>query len=95
MRRTTIDPDMPVDDIMRRWPATIRLFLQRGMLCIGCPIGVFHTVMDACNAHSINPETFAAELDAALLGHPFPDARPSESAPNAGRGPSTGGRCRG
>lgn len=62
----TIDPDMTVDEIMRRWPATIRVFIRNRMLCIGCPIGVFHTVKDACDAHRIDEDTFSGELLAAM-----------------------------
>ena len=91
MRRTTIDPDLPVDDIMRRWPATIRPFLQRGMLCIGCPIGMFHTFIDACHAHGVDPDAFAAELDAASLGQPLTETGPADGGGTAV--PTRGGRC--
>jgi hybrid cluster-associated redox disulfide protein len=70
MRRTILDPDMPVDEIMRRWPATIRVFMRHRMLCIGCPIGVFHTVTDACIAHRLDQDGFEAELIAAMRGAP-------------------------
>lgn len=64
--RRVIDREMTVDEIMRRWPATIRVFIRNGMLCIGCPIGVFHTVKDACDAHRLDEETFSRELLAAM-----------------------------
>ena len=64
----TIDPDMTVDEIMRRWPATIRVFIRSRMLCIGCPIGIFHNVKDACEAHHLDEETFARDLLAAMKG---------------------------
>lgn len=62
----TIDPNMSVDEIMRRWPATIRVFIRHRMLCIGCPIGIFHTVNDACEAHGLQTEVVARELLAAM-----------------------------
>jgi hybrid cluster-associated redox disulfide protein len=65
-RPLTIDPEMTVDEIMRRWPATIRVFIRNRMLCIGCPIGVFHTVKDACDAHRIDEDIFSGELLAAM-----------------------------
>src|SRR6188508_1909479 len=43
-----------VDDVMRRWPATIRVFLDHKMRCIGCPIAAFHTVDDACHEHQVD-----------------------------------------
>jgi len=61
-----IDPDMPVDEIMRRWPATIRVMIRYGMLCVGCPIGSFHTVAEACFAHAVDEAAFTAELLSAM-----------------------------
>lgn len=51
-----------VDDVMRRWPATIRVFLDYRMRCVGCPIGCFHTIDDACREHGADRETFLADL---------------------------------
>ncbi|WP_295811571.1 DUF1858 domain-containing protein [uncultured Nitratireductor sp.] len=62
----TINPVMTVDEIMRRWPATIRVFIRNRMLCIGCPIGIFHTVKDACDAHRLDEEIFSRELLAVM-----------------------------
>ena len=73
MRRTEPDPDMPVDEIMRRWPATIRLFLRHRMVCVGCPIGTFHTLADACDAHGVDLGGFQARLRAAMNGEHGPD----------------------
>ena len=66
MRSLTVDPDMPVDTIMRRWPTTVRVFMKHRMLCIGCPIGPFHTVTDACLAHAVAEESFVHELEDAM-----------------------------
>src|SRR5690554_5416205 len=73
-RPLTIDPEMTVDEIMRRWPATIRVFIRNRMLCIGCPIGVFHTVKDACDAHRIELEFFSRELLEAMRNDPVANA---------------------
>lgn len=62
------DPDMPVDEIMRRWPATIAVFVRRQMLCVGCPIGTFHTLTEACDEHELDEASFVAELIAAVRG---------------------------
>ncbi len=70
MRRVAINPDMSVDEIMQRWPSTIHVLIRHGMLCIGCPIGVFHTISDACAAHGVGQEEFEAELLAAMRGDP-------------------------
>ena len=66
----TIESTHLVDDIMRRWPATIRVFLNHGMRCVGCPIACFHTVDDACREHGADRERFLADLRAAITGQP-------------------------
>ena len=53
-----------VDDVMSRWPATIRVFLDFRMSCVGCPIAGFHSVEDACREHGIDREDFLAALRA-------------------------------
>ena len=61
--------EMAVDEVMRRWPATIRVFLDFRMSCIGCPIGGFHTVEDACREHGAAPQDFLSALRAAAAAH--------------------------
>jgi hybrid cluster-associated redox disulfide protein len=61
-RTTDIDVDTPVDEVMRRWPSTIRVFLDFRMACVGCPIAAFHTVADACREHGAEPAAFLSRL---------------------------------
>jgi hybrid cluster-associated redox disulfide protein len=60
--------DMTVSDIMRRWPMTLSVFLDFRMLCIGCPIGIFHTPADVAEEHGIALELLLAELNSAIAG---------------------------
>jgi hybrid cluster-associated redox disulfide protein len=60
-----IDPQETVDQIMRRWPATIAVFLRQRMRCIGCPVGHLHTVADAAHDHGLDPAPLLADLRAA------------------------------
>ena len=46
--------EMTVDTVMRRWPSTIRVFVDFGMRCVGCPIATFHSVDEACSEHGID-----------------------------------------
>jgi hybrid cluster-associated redox disulfide protein len=57
-----LDTDMPVDEIMDRWPETLRVMIRHRIRCIGCPFGSFHTVADAAAAHDLDEAAFAAEL---------------------------------
>lgn len=60
------DPDMPVAEIMRTWPMTVPVFIAHGMFCVGCMIGPFHTLQDACLEYGIDHDTLLAELRAAV-----------------------------
>ncbi len=62
MRNLEIGASTFVDDIMRKWPGTIRTFLDHRMNCPGCPIACFHTVADACREHDVNMADFLRDL---------------------------------
>ncbi|WP_323771848.1 DUF1858 domain-containing protein [Antarctobacter sp.] len=62
------DPDLPLSDLMNQWPQTVSVFLQHGMLCVGCLIAPFHTITDACAEYHLDQDTFVAELRAAIEG---------------------------
>jgi hybrid cluster-associated redox disulfide protein len=57
-----IDYASLVDDVMRGRPASIRVFLDFKMRCVGCPIAGFHSVEDAAREHGIDPGRFLAAL---------------------------------
>ena len=58
----SLQADSIVDDVMRSWPPTIRVFLDFHMNCVGCPIGPFHTISDSCQAHGVEMEVFLNAL---------------------------------
>lgn len=63
MRRPNLDdPDLPLDTLMTQWPATIAVFLRHQMLCVGCMVNPFHTVIDGCLEYGLDEEVFRAEL---------------------------------
>ena len=51
-----------VDEVMTRWPASIRIFLDFKLGCVGCPIASFHSIEDACREHSIDHARFVTAL---------------------------------
>lgn len=55
-----------VDDVMTRWPATIRVFLDFKLSCVGCPIASFHSLDDACREHGIDENSFMTALRGAV-----------------------------
>ncbi len=65
-RERMLDDDMTVEAIMRRWPAAVPVMARYRMLCIGCPVGAFHTISDACAEHGLDEEAVVAELMQAI-----------------------------
>jgi hybrid cluster-associated redox disulfide protein len=61
-----IDPKALVDEAMRRWPATVGVFMRWRMKCVGCPFGVFHSIEHACEEHEQDLARFLAALEAAV-----------------------------
>lgn len=60
------DPHLPLNELMTLWPETITVFLCHKMLCVGCLVGSFHTVVDACHAYDLDEAAFRAELFCAV-----------------------------
>ena len=58
--------DLCVSEIMRRWPATIGVFIDLRMHCIGCPIGAFHTLADAADEHAISLDRLTVRIAEAI-----------------------------
>jgi hybrid cluster-associated redox disulfide protein len=54
--------EMTVDEVMRRWPTTIRVFLDFGMRCVGCPIASFHSIDEACEEHDVDSDVFLPRI---------------------------------
>ncbi len=58
-----------VSDVMNGWPATIRVFLDFRMGCVGCPIACFHTVDVACSDHHVDRDAFLKALNELVESH--------------------------
>ena len=52
------DPDLPLADLLANWPEMVAVFLAYRMLCPGCPIAPFHTVIDACDEYGLEEQAF-------------------------------------
>jgi len=58
------DPDLPLSRLFDLCPETGHVFLEARMLCFGCPIAPFHTVLDACREYRLDEEAFRRLLRA-------------------------------
>jgi hybrid cluster-associated redox disulfide protein len=48
-----IDAKTTINDLLSYHPAAINVFIQRKMLCVGCPVETFHTIADAARLNGI------------------------------------------
>ena len=64
MRKNIHIADMTVDQVMTRWPASKRVFMDFRLGCVGCPIATFHSVDEASREHNIDGGAFLAALQA-------------------------------
>lgn len=62
MRKRALALDMTVEQVMNRWPDSVRVFLDFGMDCVGCPIAAFHSVEEASREHGIDGDAILAKL---------------------------------
>jgi hybrid cluster-associated redox disulfide protein len=62
------NPDLPLQVLFNKWPDIARVFLSHRMLCFGCPIAPFHTIMDACLEYGLDEILFRNDLNAVLRG---------------------------
>lgn len=60
------DLDLSLDAMMMLWPQTIPVFIRHKMLCVGCLVGPFHTLLDACVEYDLDQAVLMAELKAAV-----------------------------
>ena len=63
-----IDTKMLVADIMRRWPATVDVFIAQQMACPGCPMAPFMSLEEAAQSYGMDPRALVADLNARRAG---------------------------
>ena len=66
------DPELMLDELLQRWPETVPVFIRHKMLCVGCLVTPFHSVVDACAEYGLDTDTFMAELQEAVSAGPAP-----------------------
>lgn len=64
--RLQIDPEMALSEFMHNWPETVAVFERFDMLCVGCLVGPFHTISDACLEHEVDEAEFLRALALAI-----------------------------
>jgi hybrid cluster-associated redox disulfide protein len=62
----TITKEMPIGEVVQKYPQTVEVFLQHGLMCFGCAIARFENLEQGAMAHGIDVEALVQDLNAAV-----------------------------
>ncbi len=62
----TITKDMPIGEVVEKYPQAAGVFLRHGLMCFGCAIAQFENVEQGAVAHGINVEALMKDLNAVV-----------------------------
>lgn len=54
MKKTKINRDTNMNELIIRKPELIGILLSSGMGCVGCPMAAAETIEEGCKAHGMN-----------------------------------------
>ncbi len=57
--------DLTVDEVMRRWPPTMAVFVRHKLNCVGCDMAPFETIADVAKTYGLALDALLADLNAA------------------------------
>jgi hybrid cluster-associated redox disulfide protein len=58
-----ITADMPIGEVVGRYPSTIPVFLRHGLGCIGCAVAQFESIRQGAKAHGIELGALVEDLN--------------------------------
>ena len=72
----TITKNLPIGQVVQKYPETIPVFMEHGLACFGCAIARFENIEQGAIAHGIDVEALIKDLNAAVA-KPNPAAKPA------------------
>lgn len=76
-----IERNMTVERLLELWPRTARVFIDKRMACVGCPVAGFETIEEVAAIYEQDPEAFVQTLKQCVAEQP-PEAESSHEQPN-------------
>lgn len=58
--------ELTVGELLRRWPAAVRIFLDYKMNCPACPIAPFMTVDEAAGEYHVDAQALKRDIAEAV-----------------------------
>lgn len=63
-----IRKDMFIQEIIMKYPETIKVFREHNLDCMNCQIAEFEEIAHGATVHHIDPDTLVKELNSAISG---------------------------
>ena len=61
-----ITKDMPIGQVVQKYPKAVEVFSRHGLMCFGCAIAQYENVEQGATAHGIDVEALMKDLNAAV-----------------------------
>jgi hybrid cluster-associated redox disulfide protein len=65
-----ITKDMTFDEVLKKYPNTVKTFFQYGMHCFGCHLAVDETIEQGATAHGVEVDKLIEDLNKAVASSP-------------------------
>ena len=62
----TITKEMGIMEVVQKYPATVEVFMNSGMGCLGCAASRFENIEQGAGAHVIDVDRLIASLNAVV-----------------------------
>jgi hybrid cluster-associated redox disulfide protein len=62
----TITKEMPIAEVVQKYPQTIEVFLSHGLFCLGCAASMFENIEQGALAHGIEVDPLMTDLNLAV-----------------------------
>ena len=58
-----ISPEITVKELLDRYPQLLHLFMDLGLMCLGCPAEAFHTLKDIAREYHLDMDQLFQRID--------------------------------
>ena len=65
-KQNVITVDMPIGDVVQKYPHSIEIFFRHGLGCVGCAVARFENIRQGAMAHGIDIDTLVEDLNQAI-----------------------------
>ena len=65
--QNVITADMPIGEVVQKYPHTIKVFFRHGLGCVGCAVARFENIAQGAMAHGIDVDTLLKDLNQSVL----------------------------